>query len=309
MEFANLATTDNQQTNPVRVAGRSDMASIMELLRTAVYSHMHVDWYLPGDWIGRRGFVVSPKPIVMSHSISSKLFGSRDTAINGCVAITADPAPAAWVRIAAIGKDAKNPRSVLADMSEKASCNLSKTAVNSIAWLTIQDWPNQWMDSMGFKCVNKIETYIKDNMHIPPIPNIPNLSIRPVLNIDINALALLEKEAFNPLWRHSANGLEMAQQQAFSFDVALLEEEIVGFQLSTPSDYGVHLVRLTINPHIQRSGIGTALLAHAIRGYHRRGRNRVTLNTQIDNTASQYLYRKFGFHPNQQRYPVWAKRL
>jgi len=310
MEFANLAEIE-QQPNPVRIAKRSDTATIMSLLKTAVYTHMHVDWHLPGDWIGTPGFVLSPKSEQPSQNLrpfSSKLF-SMHKSIDGCLAITADPAPAAWVRVAAIAQDVKKPASILANMMEKAADNLSKTAVNTVAWLATTDWANQWMEQLGFKCINEIETYVKDNMELPSIPDIPNLVIRPVLVNDLDQLAQLERDAFNPLWRHSATSLRLARHQAFSFDVALLDNTIVGFQLSTPSEYGVHLVRLTVNPHIHRSGIGTVLLAHAIRGYHRRGRNRITLNTQVDNIASQHLYQKFEFYSNKQRYPVWTKRL
>ena len=130
-----------------------------------------------------------------------------------------------------------------------------------------------------------------------------------MLETDLEQLASLEKKAFNPLWRHSARGLGLARHQAFSFDVALLQGKIVGFQLSTPSEYGVHLVRLTVDPDTHGLGIGSALLHHAFQQYHRRGKYRVTLNTQIDNEASQRLYRKFGFFASGQRFPVWLRRL
>jgi ribosomal protein S18 acetylase RimI-like enzyme len=84
---------------------------------------------------------------------------------------------------------------------------------------------------------------------------------------------------------------------------------IVGFQLSTASGSTAHLVRLTVSTEWHGQGIGSALLAHAITSYRANGLSQVTLNTQLDNIASQFLYRKFGFNATGQRLPVWALPL
>lgn len=309
MEFANLWSKGTKQKKLSRVATRSDTSGIMSLLRTAVNKHIHVDWYLPGDWIGAPGFVVLPKPTENSaqQSFTEKLLGPR-TALHGCLAVTPDPEPAAWVRVAALDEQV-TPLLALGDMVELASNNLKSSRVDSIAWLAIQDWPNQWLSQLRFHKVTQIETYIKESTTLPSVPDIPNLTFRHVFDTDLDHLAHLEEKAFDPIWRHSARALELARHQAFSFDVALLDGEIVGFQLSTPSDYGAHLVRIIVDPDLHRSGIGSALLAHAFQGYHKRGRHRITLNTQIENVASQYLYKKFGFFASGQRFPVWIKQL
>lgn len=306
MEFANLWPKGSSQTRLARVASRSDTSGIMSLLRRADYQHMHVDWYLPGDWIGRPGFVVVPRQ-GDSSGITSKLLGPRPS-LRACLAVTADPHPVAWVRVAAMDRQTP-PLRTLGDMMELAANNLRQTAVHTIAWLTIQNWPIQWLPKIGFKKVNEIETYIKESSTLPAVPEIPELTIRPVLETDLDQLAYLERKAFNPLWRHSARGLGLARHQAFSFDAAVIDGKIIGFQLSTPSDYGVHLVRLTVDPDTHGLGVGSTLLAHAFQGYHQRGRYRVTLNTQIDNEASQCLYHKFGFFASGQRFPVWLRRL
>ena len=309
MEFANLWSKGTKQTQLSRVATRSDTSGIMSLLRTAVYNHLHVDWYLPGDWIGNPGFVVIPKSNGAStpQSFTEKLLGSRSP-ILACLAITPDPDPATWVRVAALD-ESSTPLLALGDMLELASHNLRAAGMENIAWLTIQDWPNQWLSQLGFRKETHIETFIKESTTLPEIAEIPGLSFRHVFDTDLEELAAIEAKAFAPLWRHSARGLDLARHQAFSFDVALLEDKVVGFQLSTPSDYGAHLVRLTVDPDLHRSGIGSALLAHAIQGYHQRSRHRITLNTQIDNDASKYLYKKFGFFSSGQRFPVWVKSL
>jgi len=84
---------------------------------------------------------------------------------------------------------------------------------------------------------------------------------------------------------------------------------LVGYELSTPTKAGAHLVRLVVRPWLHGRGVGSALLAQAIRGYQARGLTHVTLNTQVDNKPSQILYRKFGFVPTGEKTPVWTKYL
>jgi ribosomal protein S18 acetylase RimI-like enzyme len=67
-----------------------------------------------------------------------------------------------------------------------------------------------------------------------------------------------------------------------------------------------HLSRMTVHPDHQGRGIGAALVARAIDGYHQRNLRAVSLNTQSDNLASRRLYERFGFRPTGYTYPVWA---
>ncbi len=137
MELANLWSEGNQNIDRVRVATRSDAAAIQKLLQTAVYSHLHVDWYLPGDWIGDPGFVVVPKQ--EDEKLTSRLFGARPS-LRACLAASPDPAPAAWIRVAAIGNE-EPAEPILKAMVELAAQNLKKAGVNGISrsnlWLTV----------------------------------------------------------------------------------------------------------------------------------------------------------------------------
>jgi ribosomal protein S18 acetylase RimI-like enzyme len=125
------------------------------------------------------------------------------------------------------------------------------------------------------------------------------------------ALAAVEAAAFDPLWRHSAEGLKLAQGQAICFDVALVGEQIAGFQYSASNYNGssAHLVRITVHPAFQGTGVGSALMKAAIEQYRRQGLRRVSLNTQLDNFVSHRLYEKFGFYRSGDQLPVWVLEL
>ncbi|GJM42488.1 MAG: hypothetical protein DHS20C20_27700 [Ardenticatenaceae bacterium] len=305
MELANLWARERGNFEDIRVATKSDAGAILRLLQTAVYSHLHVDWYLPGDWIGASGFVVVPKneKTASSNSLTAKLFQDRND-LFACLAATADPPPAAWVRVAAFS-DAKNAKETLARLFANVVPALRQQGITQLAWLAVEEWPLPWLPQFGFYPGSYIETYVKEDRYLPDVVSVPGLTIRQVYSTDFEALADLEKASFAPLWRQSAQALAVARPQAFSFDVALLDDEIVGYQLSAKAEAGAHLVRLTVHPEKHGLGIGSALLKHAFAYYYKRGLYTISLNTQVENRASQKLYQKFGFEPTQQRMPIW----
>jgi len=309
MELANQWTGDGDLISRVRVARRSDAADIRKLLQTAEYRHLHIDWYVPGDWLGSPGFVVLPNPVKNSGSVAAKMLGQTDSLV-ACLAAAADPLPAAWVRVAAINSpDQSDAPSMLAALLKSVIPFLRQQQVTQLAWLTADEWPNFWLKKLGFQQVNQIETYIKEDRDLPLVKPVPGLRIRPVIDSDLDRLAQIEENALDPLWRHSSQALIIARPQSLSFDVAVWREKIAAFQLSVRSEQGAHLVRLTVDPQYQRTGIGSALLAHALSGYYQQNLHTVTLNTQADNEASHVLYRKFGFQSGGYRLPVWSLDL
>ncbi|MCB8980131.1 MAG: GNAT family N-acetyltransferase [Ardenticatenaceae bacterium] len=305
MELANLWVAQHGVPDGIRVAVKSDAGAILQLLQTAVYTHLHADWHLPGDWIGAPGFIVVPKPerTTNSNSLTAVLFQKQGDMV-ACLAATPDPLPAAWVRVAAIGQ-AEKGEALLAQMMALAVPALQKQGVTQLAWLTVDPWPNPWLPELGFYRGSQIETFVKEDHKLPEVADVPGLTIRQVYSTDFAALEELEGVSFAPIWRQSAHALAVARPQSLSFDVALLDDEIVAYQLSAPSDTGAHLVRLTVHPEKHGLGIGSALLKHALEYYHRKGYYAVSLNTQVENIASQKLYLKFGFAPSQQRLPIW----
>lgn len=303
MELANLWLPEGARINGIRQAEKGDAEAVLYLMRTAVYTHMHVDWYLPGDWIGSPGFVVLPKPGQAKNNLTAKLFQTNSD-VAACLIATPDPLPAAWVRTVAIDRSV-NAKEVLANLLLTVLPALKKQGATKLAWLPIESWPTKWLSEWGFYRGSEIETYVKEDRTLPTVQVVSDLTIRQVQSTDYDALAALEAVAFAPIWRQSGRALSVAKSQSLSFDVALLGDEIVGYQLSARAEGGAHLVRLTVHPEKQGFGIGSALLQHAFTYYYRRGLYKVSLNTQVENFNSQKLYQRFGFIPTEQRLPIW----
>ncbi len=302
MEFANV-WQENAYISQVRMAEKRDSGAITRLLRRVPLMHIHADWRLPAEWLGSPGFVVLPERDYDDGNGRSPTnnFLLPQTGLLGCLAATADPPPTAWVRVAAVSES----RDMLAAMVARVAAYLQETAVTELCWLATRAWPDTWLPDLGFFQANAIETYLKDDVWLPEGTAVPHLKFRPAKLTDMAALEKIETAAFEPMWRHSAETFALASQQALCFDVAEMNGEIVAFQLSTRTNSGAHLVRLTVDPRVQRQGVGSAVLAHAIQTYHHHGLRQVSLNTQLDNISSQFLYRKFGFHATGQRFPVW----
>jgi ribosomal protein S18 acetylase RimI-like enzyme len=292
MQMANSPISDPLLRQHVRRATPADAGMLQWLMRQGVYVHVHVDWHLPGDWLGTPGFVV--------YTTNAQTKTERVVA---CLAVGADPLPAAWVRVAvvdsvaAFNKCAVMWAAVLEDLDP---------AIEEICWFVTDNWPLHWLDRLGLEPSSTVLSFRKDDLTVAPYTAPVGLDIRPALVEELPALAEMEAAAFEPRWRHSAQSLYLAWRQSISFDVAVLDGQPVGFQFSTGGGGGAHLARMTISPERQGQGVGAALLARALEGYGQRKLRHVTLNTQADNLASQRLYARFGFAPTGSKYPVWS---
>ena len=306
MEIANGRTQQAEKLRGVRSARRCDAGAITALLQNAPHTHIHADWHYPADWLGSPGFVVVDETgkKASSGSMTNRLFGPQARII-ACLAVAADPPPAAWVRVAAVSETVNAP-AALAEMFSSIDEYLQQTAVSQLGWLLVEPWPQSWIRELGFEKIGSVRTFVREGTETPNFRSLPGLHFRPVKADDLESLARIETAAFQPLWRNSAAGLSLAIQHAFSFDVVVYEDRVVGYQCSTLMRQGAHLSRITIDPVMQGNGIGSALLAHAINGYRLRGVETISLNTQLDNLHSKRLYERFGFKPIGQRFPVWA---
>lgn len=284
----------NPNAAGVRLAQTSDSQALLRLLRSTYRIHVHADWRQPVDWLGADTFVVQA--------------GSNGR-LQACLAVIADPPPAAWVRVAAVSSEVAAPSALLAALWSSVAATLRRQGIREVGWLAANPWLDELAPELGFQAVTAIETYHKPDLVVPTQPT-ANCLVRPLRLGDLPGLVALEAAAFDPLWRHSLEGLRRGWEESFSFDVAEVGKELAGFQYSVAmSDDEAHLVRLTVNPVLQGQGIGGALLAHAIDGYRLAGLHSVSLNTQVDNLPSQRLYRRFGFEATGQRFPVWVARL
>ena len=289
MEFANAEDAAPRQ------ASETDLLMLSQLLEEAVYSHRHADWYLPTEWLNTPSLIVVDS---VEHNQRHLL---------GCLAVTTEVLPAAWVRLAAI-RNRDHADQLMENMLAHVIPFLQQSGVEELGWLISYGWPEYIFEKNGFYISNWIVTYDAPTSDQDPVIQ-PDVDIRSAELNDMDALADIETRAFDPLWRLNVRTLIRAYDQALSFDVATLDDVVVGFQLSllTHNKEQAHLVRITVDPAFQQRGIGTALVSNVMRQCFRRGIRQISLNTQIDNISSHRLYEKFQFQRTGDQIPLYTK--
>lgn len=299
MEMANL----EKQHLRVRRAKERDLPFIAEMIHHSPYNHIHVDWRVPRYWFDHGSFVVAE-----STPDGDK---GADGIMQGCLAVGADPPPAAWVRVAAV-RGRRLAVELLAAMLSEMAPVLAQSGVSKVAWLPRRRWPEAWLEALGFEHIDEVVTYVKPDLEIPlDVRDNEAVRVRKVRDKDMARLAAIEEAAFDPLWRHSMESLRIGRQHSLSFHVAEVDGRVVGFQYSSDSDVqqAGHLVRLTVAPEAQRMGVGSLLLQAALESYREHSLQEASLNTQLSNAPSRRLYEKFGFKPAGYHWPVWARRI
>lgn len=277
---------------------RGDADRISTLLRKAAYEHVHADWNYPSDWLDSPGFWICEREN-----------DSTDNEIVACLGAAADPPPAAWVRIAASAIGLR-PEVVFGRLIEHVRAQLKEDGISDLGWLPAEHSSDSWLANIGFDIANWIVTYVKYGLDFENVVPV-DVRIQKATLADVDTMAAIEKAAFAPLWRHSAESLRLAFGHAVCFDVAIVAGQTAGFQYSVRGieDKSVHLVRITVHPDMQRRGVGLSLMTAALECYKRLGINQITLNTQLDNLDSHRLYERLGFIRTGDRVPLWLMKI
>ena len=155
------------------------------------------------------------------------------------------------------------------------------------------------------------------------------IELRPAQPSDVERLAALDGETFDPLWHMGAPRL---LELLLSCHVCVATarsgpadaERLVGYAaLCGPASTAgagqslwgeaaaseAMLARLAVHPSAQGRGIGRRLLMDSLSAAHERGAETVVLNTQTSNARSQALYRSLGFRRTGEIYPVLTRTV
>jgi ribosomal protein S18 acetylase RimI-like enzyme len=157
------------------------------------------------------------------------------------------------------------------------------------------DWLRAPLESRQFRLRGVLLSYDKDDFTIPDQGN-NQVKIRQFAPADVAGTVAIENLAFQQLWRHDAGSFLQVRQTYPYFVVAEDEEGIVGYQYNTvDADIG-YLVRIAVHPRAQGQGVGTRLMAEAVRYFAAHQVRRIVLNAEETNWRAQSLYLRFGFH-------------
>lgn len=275
----------------IRKLSTQDEADLSYLINHSEYIYRHLDWRSAMAWLGSQPFLGFER----SHRLVAALACPQDeTSIR-------------WVRLFAYlnwnARDMEGAWLSLFQMLQDAHAGQDTC---TFAALGLSPWFTDLLEISSFQHTQDIIVLLWDGKLPADRPFPREIRIRPMHSSDLNAVAALDQVSFAPLWHQTRADLEQALGQAAYATVAILENEIIGYQISTSTPFHAHLARLAVHPELQRLSIGYGIVREMIENFTRQGTTNITVNTQSDNFSSQKLYEKLGFYRTGEAFPVYT---
>ncbi len=276
----------------LRRAERKDRPLLARFLNSPAYSHRHLDWREPLDWLGSNPFWIL----------------ERNFEVEAVLACPPDPPDVAWVRLFAVAPHT-SPSWTWGVLHERAVKELSEINPQAtLVSLGLQDWFSDLLSLNHFEHHQDIIVLAFEGAVPAQPPASPGAYLRLMRPSDLETVTQVDNLAFEPIWRLSADDLRRAYDRSTYKTVVELDGEVIGYQMSALNGFNAHLARLAVHPQAQRRRIGYWLVQNVIQhfiGEH--GSWGVTLNTQDTNQASLALYQKVGFRLTGERFPVYVQ--
>jgi len=191
----------------------------------------------------------------------------------------------------------------LPELLQAASLYAEQHAALPPLYMGDSTWLRQPLARAGYHTLGDVLFYEKEGTDVPAAGN-QAVEVRLADTTDIPALVALDSAAFAPIWRNNAAFFRHALCTFPLLYTACLGSVVAGYVLCDVRYEQGQLARLAVHPGWQRQGIGTRLLAEAMRFFAEAGVSSITLNTQEDNHRAQRLYRWFGFQRTGDRFFV-----
>jgi ribosomal protein S18 acetylase RimI-like enzyme len=276
----------------LRSARPEDQKQISALFSYEFYTHRHLDWRQPVDWLGSHPFWLL----------------ERRKRVVGALSCPPDPPEIPWVRFFA-ATSSSQVSEIWETLLVRTILQLKEMHQHELASLALSDWFAHLLSLSGFQHGQDIVVLTWEAREHPPARSTPDLRLRAMHAGDIEQVFEVDKSAFHPLWQISPNTLRKSFEQAAFATVAEFEGQIAGYQISTNTGRNVHLARLAVSPQAQRKGIGAALVQDLQRTFLKRRLRSLSVNTQNDNYASLALYQRMGFVIGEERFPVFLLNI
>lgn len=278
----------------VRPIMLSDRDKLNDLVASATYIHRHLDWHTPIDWVGSAPFLGIER---------------RQRLVAALACPFVHPS-VAWVRLFAYLDWSPIQLSELWQQLFFEVCDSPLfSRPYTLAALGLSPWfVNVLLKSKFMHYQNIVVLqYVGDLPAARPFPQ--EAVLRPMQAADLTRVLSVDNTAFEPLWQHTFDELQLAFHQAVYATVIELGGEIVAYQISSGNEFHAHLARLAVEPGLQRLSFGFHLVHDLLTHCLERETFNITVNTQSDNLKSLALYQKLAFQSTGDDYPVFTYPL
>jgi ribosomal-protein-alanine N-acetyltransferase len=128
-----------------------------------------------------------------------------------------------------------------------------------------------------------------------------SLTIRKMTVEDVPAVVELDQRSFSLPWPERSFRFELTDNPASRCWVAELDGRIVAMIVVWLIVDEAHVATVATHPEYRRQGIGSRLLAYALRQLIPDGARSSFLEVRVSNLAAQEMYRKFGYEVTGRR--------
>lgn len=295
-----------QEMMTVRDLHASDEDSIRRILDTSEYVHFHFDL----DQLSR---LLARYPAVGAFSVPAGPLGRiSGGTLQAFLLINWLAPPSAWLGGFGVtwsqGQRFEEYLDVLlARMVERVEASGAQSLYYSGGDID-NDWLGDSLAHRGFTLTSLLRSYDKTEFAIPSEGNAA-VRVRPFSPDDLPGVLAVEQASFATLWQRSATDfLDVAETYPY-FVVAEDEQGIVGYQFNALDSVTGYLVRIAVHPRAWGTGVGTRLMAEAVRYFQRRRVWKIVLNTEEENYRAHALYEWFGFHLIEPRGFVLGRQI
>jgi [ribosomal protein S18]-alanine N-acetyltransferase len=266
----------------IRLLTGDDLSLITRLLNTSEYIYQR--------------FTLDELPSLLKHYPTVGLFNG--TSLRGFLLSQTVNPPSAWLGGFGVSWTESHSFIKLLDMLlEQLTRQLITRGVRYLHY-SGNDLQNDWLRDVllprGFRPYRLLYAYDKFDFDVPTQGN-QHVKLRPVEAADIPALLAIEEVCFDDFWRYDAISFADIAATHPYFVVAELDGKVIGYQFNALDGEFGYLVRIAVHPSLNGQGIGSRLMAEAIRFFKQANVLRIMLNTQDDNTHAHRLYEWFGF--------------
>lgn len=274
-------------TSLVRLAVPNDHQQISNLIFFEPRLHRHLDWRSPLDWLGA--------------SFYWALDDGRH--ISAALACPEEVPGIAWLRLF-VHASGWTAEAAWEPLWQAAQQDIARAGGAQVAVIAMQAWFQRLLNGAGFE--HRQGIVLLEWQYQPwGRREAGGVRIRRMTEADLSEVQQVDEAAFAPLWQNSLETLRRAYGQSVLATVALADERIVGYQLSTGGGQRAHLARLAVRPEMQGRGVGQTLVNDLFSHMVNNGVYKVSVNTQSDNATSLRLYQRLGFVRTGEQFPVY----
>src|SRR4030043_381970 len=199
----------------IRNALPSDRSRLANLIHFGSYIHQHLDGKPPLDWIGNEPY----------------LLAERNGDLLATLACPPDLPRITWIRLFA-ANSLINVAQAWRLLWNKASERLSQVGNIKVAAISLQSWFNELLEGSGFDHSDNVVVLMWEKSTPLQNPQTTDVQIRLMMPEDLETIELIDHEAFGMVWKNSLEALELAYQQSALASVAVIGDEIFGYQYS-----------------------------------------------------------------------------